>query len=181
MEMARTFVLGEFFDTDKLLSCVRKLREEGYARLDTYSPFPINGAEEAMGLSRSKVPLFALAAGLSGAVGGFLMQMFFNGFLFPLNVGNRLPYSPIASVPITFECGILACALTIFFGLLAYFFKFPEPYHPVFEVDAFRSATTHAYWVSVELPGIHPEEAKKVQERIAQMGGGNVSVVEDKP
>ena len=37
-----------------MLECVRTLRKEGWTNLDTYSPFPVHGAEDAMGL---KVPL----------------------------------------------------------------------------------------------------------------------------
>lgn len=178
---ASTWILGEFFDTHKLLEACRTLRKEGWTNLDTYSPYPIHGAEEAMGLPKSKVPLMALGAAVSGMISGYAMIVFFNAWLYPLNIGNRLPHSPPANIPITFETAILFTSVSIFLGLLTIFFGFPRPHHPVFEVDAFRSATTHAYWVSVELPGINAVEAQKVKERIAALGGGNVSVVEDLP
>lgn len=176
---ASTWVLGEFFDSNKLLEACRSLRKDGWTNLDTYSPYPIHGAEDAMGLPNSKVPLMALGAAISGMLSGYLMIVFFNAFLYPINVGNRLPHSPPANIPITFECAILFTSVSIFMGLVIFFFGFPRPHHPVFEVEAFRSATTHAYWVSVELPGLNAVEAQKVKEKIAALGGGNVSVVED--
>lgn len=176
---ASTWILGEFNDTSKLLDCVRTLRTEGWTNLDTYSPFPIHGAEDAMGLKKTTVPLMAFGAAMTGVATGYGMQWFFNSFLYPLNVGNRLAHSPVSNVPITFELGILLTALSIFFGLVIFYFQFPRPHHPVFEVEAFRSATTHAYWVSVQLPGLNEVEAAKVKDRIAALGGGNVSVVED--
>ena len=178
---ASTWILGEFTDTSKLLECVRTLRKEGWTNLDTYSPFPIHGAEEAMGLKNTTVPIMAGGAALTGVLTGYAMQWFFNHWLYPLNVGNRLTHSPIANVPVTFELGILFTALSIFFGLIIFYFQFPRPHHPVFEVEAFRSATTHAYWVSVELAGLNEVEAAKVKDRIAALGGANVSVVEDIP
>ncbi|MFL5321427.1 MAG: DUF3341 domain-containing protein [Myxococcaceae bacterium] len=178
---ASTWILGEFFDSEKLLEACRTLRKEGFTNLDTYSPYPITGAEEAMGLPPSKVPFMALGASLTGMATGYLMIVFFNAWLFPINVGNRLPHSPPANIPITFECAILFTAVGIFLGLLTIFFGFPRPHHPVFEVDAFKSATVNAYWVSVELPGLNATDAQKVKERLAALGGGNVSVVEELP
>jgi hypothetical protein len=109
------------------------------------------------------------------------MQWGFNASLYPLNVGNRLAHSPLANVPITFELAILFTALTLFFGLVLLFFRLPRLHHPVFEVEAFRSATTHGYWVSVELPRADVQGTRRVRERLEQLGGVNVAVVEEGP
>ena len=51
-------------------------------------------------------------------------------------------------MPVTFELGVLLAGVSIFFGLMA-LFRFPRPYDPLFEVEAFRSATIDALWLSV--------------------------------
>ena len=53
--------LARFAGPAELLAAAGRLRAAGYRRLDTYSPFPIHGMEQALGLGRSKVPLFMLA------------------------------------------------------------------------------------------------------------------------
>lgn len=177
----RSVVLGEFHGPSPLLDAVRALRQEGFTELDTHSPFPLHGAEEALGLKPSRVPWMAFAAGLTGAALGYSMQWGFNAVLYPLNVGNRLAHSPPANIPITFELAILFTALSLFFGLVLFFFRLPRPYHPVFEVEAFRSATTHGYWVSVELPRGDVPATRRARELLEGLGGLNVAVVEEGP
>jgi hypothetical protein len=177
-----TYVLGEFPAPGPLLAALRTLRAEGLTALDAHSPYPLHGAEEALGLPPSRVPWMAFAAGLSGAAVGYLMQWFFNAVDYPLNVGNRLAHSPPANIPITFEVTILFTALSLFFGLLVFFFRFPRPHHPVFELEAFRSATTHGFWLSLELPGADEAGAARWKGRLQELGGQNVALVrEDVP
>jgi hypothetical protein len=81
-------------------------------------------------------------------------------------------------VPITFETGVLIAAFSIFFGLWA-LLRLPQPYHPVFEVEGFRSASTSGLWLSVETPG--SSETEQLAERLRALGARQVAVVRDKP
>ncbi len=175
-----TYVLGEFPEDRKLLEAARSLRAQGTAGVDLHSPYPIHGAEEALGLRRSTVPLIALIGGLTGAVTGYLLQWFTVGFDWPLNVGNRPPHSPPAFVPVTFELGVLVSALTIFFGLLFAYFAFPRVYHPVFEVEEFRSASIDGLWLSAAVPD---DQADAVAAALRRLGATHVSIVppQEKP
>ena len=70
----RTFVLAEFRNPEPMLEALRALRQGGETALDAYTPYPLHGTSEAIGLPKSRVPLLALAGGLLGAGGGYLMQ-----------------------------------------------------------------------------------------------------------
>jgi hypothetical protein len=168
------WILGEFANEKTLLDAARKLREAGEARVETYSPYPLHGASEAVGLRASKIPLLALLGGLSGAAGAYLIQWFTNGVNWPINVGGRPPHSAPVFVPITFETGVLISAFFIFFGLWI-ILRLPQPYHPVFEAEAFRSASTDGLWLSVE-----PEqdaETQQLSDRLRALGARQISVV----
>ncbi len=171
----KTWVLAEFKSAERLLESARKLREEGYSRLDTYSPFPLEGTSEALGLSKSRVPLLALVGGLGGATLGYLVQWLTNAVDWPINVGGRPPHSTPAFVPITFESGVLMSAFFIFFGLWL-ILRLPQPYHPVFELEGFRSASTHGFWLSVETDPTE-SDANEVRARMQSLGAIQVSVV----
>jgi hypothetical protein len=148
----RRFVVAEFRSTDALLDGTRKMREKGHARIDTHTPYPVHGLEEALGIRRVNIPTLVLLAALSGVVLAYGMMYFMNHVDFPINVGNRPPHSPPAFVPITFELMVLLGGSTAFFGLLA-LLKLPEPYHPVFEWEAFGRASIDGFFLSVEVPG----------------------------
>jgi hypothetical protein len=170
----KAYVLGEFEREEALLGATRELRGRVRGRLDLHSPYPLHGADEALGLERSKVPLVALVAGVLGAVVGYVMQWYVASFAWPLNVGNRPPHSAPAFIPVTFELGILFASLAIFFGLLGGFFGFPRLHHPVFEVEAFRSASIDGLWLSAEVEG---EDAEPVAAELRRLGARHVAIV----
>jgi hypothetical protein len=170
----RAYVLAEFEIEGALLDAARALRAKGQRRLDIHSPYPLHGADEALDLPRSTVPLVALVAGVTGAVVGYFLQWYTVAYDWPLNVGNRPPHSPPAFIPVTFELGILFAALAIFLGLLFAYFRFPRVHHPVFEVEAFRSASIDALWLSAEVDG---KEAEPLAADLRRMGARHVSIV----
>lgn len=174
----RTWMMGEFTTPDALLDAARKVRALGFTDVDTYSPYPLHGADEALGLRRSRVPLVVLAGGLAGATLGYFMQYWMNAVDYAINVGGRPLNSPPQYLPITFECGVLLAALSAFFGLLFGFLRLPQPYHPVFEVESFRRASVDRFWLSVaSTEGV----SEKVMQALAEAGAASTSVVEGEP
>jgi len=144
------YVIGEFTDPDDCVRAVLRLRGMGLERLDAYTPYPVHGIDEALGLPRSTVPLVAISGGVLGALGGYYMQVWMNAIDFPINVGNRPPHGFWTNIPITFESGVLLAVLSIFFSSIFKYFQLPRPYHPLFESERFRSASLDGFWVSIE-------------------------------
>lgn len=169
----KRFVLGEFGKPEELVEAARRLRADGVGSLDAYSPYPVHGIEEALGLPRSPVPLIALIGGLSGACGGYFMQYWMNGVDWPINVGGRPPHGFWTNIPITFECGILLSVLSIFLSSIFYFFGLPRPYHAVFESERFRTASLDAFWLSAETEG----EVVALEDRLRAVGARRVHTV----
>ena len=168
-----TWVLAEFRDEVALCAAARRLRELGHRRLDAYSPVPLHGVDEALGLRKSVVPLIALIGGVTGAVTGYVMQWWMNGIDYPINVGNRPPHSPPSNIPITFEMGVLLSALAIVIGLIA-LAGLPRTHHPVFEVESFRTASIDALWLSVE---VKREDDMAVARELDRLGAVQVARV----
>jgi hypothetical protein len=171
----KRYVVAEFSAEAPLLDAARALRAEGQGDLDLHSPVPLHGADEALGLKRSVVPRIALVAGLIGATTGYLMQWYLVGVDFPINVGGRPPHSPPAFIPVTFELGVLFAALSIFIGLFV-LWGMPRLHHPVFEVEAFRSASVDGLWLSA---GVSAEAAEATAARLRGLGARQVQIVEE--
>ncbi|HVE84304.1 MAG TPA: DUF3341 domain-containing protein [Myxococcales bacterium] len=173
----RLWTVAEFATAQALLEAVEKVRERGHRDVDTYSPYPLHHGSESLGLKRSRVPLIALIGALAGVSLGYAFMYTMNVVDFPLNVGNRPPHSPPLFVPILFEMGVLVSALCIFFGLMA-MARMPQPYHPVFDHEAFRSASTHGFWISVAgAPA--STDTEKVEADLKALGGTSVSTVRE--
>ena len=169
----RTWVLARYAEADALLAAARGLREAGHPSLDVHSPYPLPGSDEALGLRRSRVPLLALGGGLAGIATALGMQIWMNAVDFPINVGNRLLVPRPALVPVTFELGVLFSSFAIFFGMLG-LWGFPRPHHPVFELEAFRSAAVDGLWLSAE---VGAAEAERVAEALRRGGAVQVELL----
>ncbi len=172
---ASRWVLAEYRSPDELFAAARWLRQAGHASVDLHSPYPLPGSDEALGLKRSRVPRICLAGGLTGLAGGLAMQVWMNAVDYPINVGNRLLVPGPALVPVIFECAVLLASLSTFFGLLG-LSGFPRTHHPVFEVEAFRSAAIDALWLSVEV-GL--EEAQRLAGELGRRGALQVAIAEE--
>jgi len=143
-------VVGEFETPEKLIHAVEKVREAGYRRFEAFSPFPVEGLSQAMGLKRNLVPLITLIGGLTGGIGGFGFQYWVAAITYPLNIGGRPFNSWPAFIPVTFELTILGASLAAVFGMLA-LNKLPQPHHPVFNVHRFSHASTDRFFICIEL------------------------------
>jgi hypothetical protein len=174
---ARRWVVAEFAAEAPLLAAARALRDQGHQDLDLHSPVPLHGADEALGLKRSIVPRIALVLGIAGAVTGYLMQVGMVAIDWPINVGGRPPHSAPAFIPVTFELGILFAALGIFLGLFK-LWGMPRLHHPVFEVEAFRSASVDGLWLSA---AVEDGRVEAVSAQLRALGARQVEIVEDTP
>ena len=82
-----TWILGEFATPKALVDAAGVLRDQRLGELDTYSPYPLHGISEALGLKPSRVRPIALVAAVCGCVGGYLMQWWPNAVDWPINAG----------------------------------------------------------------------------------------------
>jgi hypothetical protein len=142
-------LMAEFDHPERLVEVSRLAREQGYRTIDAYSPFPVEGLDEALGERKDRLPLLVLLGGIGGGLTGFGMQYFANVIQYPLIIGGR-PYNSWPSfIPVTFELTILGAALVAVLGMLA-LNGLPTPYHPVFSVPRFELASRQAFFLCIE-------------------------------
>jgi len=142
-------LMAEFDNADALLKAAQRTYDEGYRRMDAYSPFPIHGLAEAVGYRHRILPWLVLAGGILGGVAGFWLQYWVSVIELPVNIGGKPLNSWPSFIPVTFECTILGAALTAVLGMLA-LNGLPRPYHPVFNAERFRLASSSRFFLCIE-------------------------------
>ena len=142
-------VMAEFDNPTALVNAARAAREQGFRKLDAYSPFPIEELSEALHLHKNKLPLIVLIGGIIGGLTGYLLQYYVTVWNFPINIGGRPLHSWPAYIVITFELTILFAAIFSVLGLLA-LCGLPMPYHPAFNVPRFALASRNRFFLCIE-------------------------------
>ena len=148
MRDLRAGILAEFEASEPMAEVARQLHADGFSRVVTFTPYPIRGLPEALGMGRTRLPLITLVAGLTGAVFAYWLQWYTNAVNYPLDVGGRPPHAIPAFVLITFETTVLFAACAGFVSLF-FLLGLPRLWHPVSEIDGFERATIDRFWVGV--------------------------------
>ena len=168
-------MMAEFDTPVALVEAAKRTYLAGYRRIDTYTPFPIEGLAEEIGFHRDEVPLVVLIGGIVGGLTGYLMQYWMSAVAYPLNIGGKPYHSWPAFIVITFEMTILFAGISAVFGMLA-LNGLPMPYHPVFNVRRFDQASRDKFFLVIQardpkfdfdgvwkfLEALHPREVVDV-------------------
>ena len=112
--MSKNTLYGIFDDEEVLLSSVKEIRSNNIEIKEVYSPFPIHGLDQALGLKETRMGITAFIYGCLGLSLGALMIYYIMIVDWPQNIGgkpNLTFYHNIPSfVPVLFECTVLFSA-----------------------------------------------------------------------
>jgi hypothetical protein len=169
--------LVEFDSPEALLAAARKVREEGFTKWDTFSPFPVHGMERAMGIRATRLPLLVLGGGVTGAVLGRLLQWWTNAHDYPFRISGKPFDSLPASIPVMFELTILLAAFGAFLGMLA-LNGLPRFYHPVFRSARFARVTDDRFFLAVDADDPRFDR-ERTRAFLASLGGTNVEDIDE--
>ncbi len=161
-------LVAEFGEPEHILAAANAAREEGYTKMDAYTPFPVHDLDEAIGFKPTRMGWAVLLMGILGGATGFFMQWYAQVVFYPLNIGGK----PLNAWPnyiiITFEMTVLAAAFTA--GLFMLFLNgLPRPYHSIFNTPGFEGATRDKFFLCIEADDdkFDPERTKTFLEGLS--------------
>ncbi len=142
-------LVAQYDDVTSLVKACKKVRDAGYTKWDSYSPFPVHGIDPAMGIKPTKLPLLIFFMGIMGACAGVYMQWWMNAEDYQFMVSGKPMWSLPANIPVAFETTVLFAGLTAIFGTLLRN-GLPRFHHPLFNLTRFAMATDDKFFISVE-------------------------------
>jgi Protein of unknown function (DUF3341) len=168
-------LMAEFHAPEEIVKAADAVYAAGYRRVDAYTPYPMEDVLDALHLHETHVPKLALAGGLLGMAGGWALQYWSSVVEYPMNIGGR-PFNswPAFIVP-TFETTVLGAAFATVFGMLL-LNGFPQPYHPVFNVESFATASRDRFFLCIESRDLK-FDLEEVRELLRGLGASEVSEV----
>jgi mono/diheme cytochrome c family protein len=142
-------VLAEYTSPWQLVEASKKVRDAGYSRWDTFTPFPIHGIDGAMGIRMTRLPWIVLGAGLTGLTTAILLQWWTNAYNYPWIVSGKPFWSIPANVPIMFELTVLFSAITTLVAMLL-LNDLPHLSHPLDLKERFARSTNDRFFLLIE-------------------------------
>ncbi len=143
----KRFALGIFEDEDVLLHAIDNVRAAGVKIYEVFSPYPVHGIDDALGIERSRLPIAAFFYGLCGLSFALWMQIYMLGFDWPMIIGGKPNIALPAFIPVSFE-------LTVFFtchGMVITFYTICKLY-PRFKTPVLDARSTDDKFVlAIEL------------------------------
>lgn len=169
-------LMAEFDDPGGLVKAAKSTYAAGYRKIDTFSPYPIEEAWEAIGQHDRRLSLIVLAGGLTGLLSGLALQEWVSAFAYPINIAGKPLNSWPQFIPVMFELTILFAALSGVIGMIV-LNGLPMPYHPVFNVARFERASRDKFFLLVE--SADPKfEREQTREFLEGLNATEVSDVE---
>ena len=168
-------ILARFDTAADIFEAALRVRDAGYRKWDVYTPFPIHGMDEAMGLRTSKVGYFTFCGGLTGFSFGMWMIWFMNKFDYGLVVGGKPLFTPLYAFPVSYELTILLSAFATLGGML-FVNRLPKLYNPLFRSETFKRASNDRFFICIEAADPKFAEARTLLEAA---GASAIELVED--
>ncbi len=172
-------IAAEYDSPGALYHAAERVRDAGFKRWDVYSPFPIHGMDNAMGIGKSWLSLPVLCGGITGLLTATVLTFGPSWFIYPLIVhGKPFDWRTVpAFFPIMFELTVLFAAFTAFFSVLI-MNGLPRWYHPVFNWERFKRVTDDGFFLAIEARDPRFTESEVVQ-LLEQTGGQHLTVVHE--
>lgn len=158
-------VVGFFRDGHTLLHATEETRHHFHKKnMDAYTPYPVHGMEDALGLRRSHVSTITRYVLVIGWGLGFLFQAWTSAVDWPINIGGKPYVSTPAFAPVTFETGVLLAGITNLLIMLAFCRLYPRPKTLVIDPDL----TDNKF--ALVVPAKDAAEEQKIVDYLDSMG-----------
>ncbi len=161
-------------DDDILMDAVKKVRGANHQIKEVYTPFPVHGLDQAMGLPRTRLAIMAFIYGITGTSVASWLTWYTMIHNWPQDIGGKPNFTWFVNlpsfVPILFE-------LTVFFAahLMVITFFMRSKLWPFKDAENPDPRTTDDHFL-MEIPVNDNEE--ELKSLLSQTGAVEINVVE---
>lgn len=142
-------LLARFASVSGIYNAAKTVRDAGYRNWDVFTPFPIHGMDAAMGIKRSRVPVFTFLGGLTGFCSAIGIVYYMGLVDYPLIVNAKPFFGFVFPFPIYYELTILLAAFGTLIGMFL-LNRLPMHHHPLFNTPEFRRLTDDQFALLIE-------------------------------
>jgi mono/diheme cytochrome c family protein len=171
-------VLGLFDSAQQLMDAIPGVKAKVGGRLDAYTPYPVHGIEDALGLRKSPIAGMVLVMGLIGAISAIAFELWVGGVDYPLVTAGKPVFSWEAFVPIMFEVTVLFACFTAGLGMLLLLNRLPFFRHPMLRSKSMPLITRDKFALAVESDG-QVLDVQAISAVLRDAGARTVELIEE--
>ena len=169
--MSKNTLYGIFDCELVLLTAVKEIRANNIEIKEVYSPFPIHGLDNALGLKETRMGITAFIYGCIGLLFGGILIYYIMILNWPQNIGGKpnttFYHNMPAFVPILFECTVMFAA-----HLMSITYLIRCGLYPGAESDSPDERTTDdKFLIEIEVSG----DAKNVKDLLRKTGATEIN------
>lgn len=170
-------VLGVFDSAQALITAVPRVRSGVSAKLEAYTPYPVHGLDEALGLRKSPIAGMVLVMAVIGAFAALGLQLWTSGVDYPQVTAGKPYFSWEAFVPIMFELTVLFAAFTAGLGMLLLLNRLPFFRHPMLGAKSMPLITRDKFALAVEA-GDGTIDVEKISALLRDCGATTIETID---
>ena len=170
-------VVGIFDSAQLLMKAIPEIKAKVPTRLESYTPYPIEGIDKLLGLRKSPIGGMVLVMGIIGAIAGIGFELWTSGWDYPLMTAGKPYFSWEAFIPIMFEVTVLFATFTAGLGMLLLLNRLPLFRHPMLRSKSMPLITRNKYALAVEAGGAELD-VESVSRIFKESGAESVEVIE---
>lgn len=145
------FGLSGLYNTpNEIIEAASVVAGKGYNKFDVYTPYPLHGMDDAMGLKSSKVGYVSFTLGITGMFLALLMIWWMSSANYPNIIGGKPFFSLPPSIPITFEVTILLTGIATVLGMLILFNFLPKINSPLNDTPFMKHVTSDKFGIVIK-------------------------------
>ncbi len=170
-------LLAEYDSAQAIFTACEQVRDAGYQKWDSHTPFPVHNLDKAMGLGQSVLPWFVFAMGITSASVATILAWWTSTIDYPIIIAGKPYFSWQAFVPVIFELGVLLASFGAVFGMLG-LNRLPQFYHPLFNSERFLRCSDDRFFIAIEARD-RSYDRERTRKLLESTGAVHIEEVED--
>jgi len=171
---AKKIIHGIYDDDVQLVEGARQLRSENFKVKDVFSPFPIHGIDDVLGIPRTRIAICAFIYGITGTSLAILMTWYMMTSDWPTDIGGKPSFWYYmqwpAFIPVTFELTVFCAGhgMALTFLLRSWLLPGVTPKNPD------PRSTDDKFLMLLE---VKPEDESRIVTLLRNTGATEVNVI----
>lgn len=167
----KKYIYGIYSHETPFLDAIKSVQADGLTIDDAYSPFPVHGIDDILGVKETSLHKAGFTLGLTGTVTAFSVMTYINTMGYPTIFGGKPFWSLPAFIPVMFETTVLMAAVGMFFVYIKRNELFPGKIPMIID----ERTTDDKFALAFGIDGLGDSEVANIKSSLQKSGAEEIN------